>query len=173
MLPDGTWMRPIAPADKALLQSGVGRLSPETAYRRFLTAKPRLSPAELRYLTEVDGRDHIALVVLDDCGDLVAVGRLVRNDERPDTAELAIVVADCWQRRGLGRTLAAALTGRMDGITRVSGTMLASNRAALGLMRTIGPLEQAAFAGGVREVVARIAAPAALKHDAVAPMLLV
>jgi acetyltransferase len=162
MLPDGTRMRPIAPADKALLQSGVGRLSPETAYRRFLTAKPRLSPAELRYLTEVDGRDHIALVVLDDGGDLVAVGRLVRSDERRDTAEIAIVVADCWQRRGVGRTLAAELTGEMHGLRRVSGTMLAGNRAALRLMRTIGSVETSGLAGGVYEVVARIAAPVAL-----------
>jgi GNAT superfamily N-acetyltransferase len=162
MLPDGTRMRPIAPADKALLQSGVGRLSPETAYRRFLTAKPRLSAAELRYLTEVDGRDHIALVVLDDDDDLVAVGRLVRCDERPDTAEMAIVVADCWQRRGIGRALAAELTAEMDGIMRISGTMLATNRAALGLMRSLGPVETSAVAGGAFEVVARIGAPVAL-----------
>jgi GNAT superfamily N-acetyltransferase len=162
MLPDGLRMRPVAPADKALLQSGVGRLSPDTAYRRFLTAKPRLSPAELRYLTEVDGRDHIALVVLDGCGDLVAVGRLVRDDERRDTAEMAIVVGDCWQRRGIGRTLAAELTAAMDGITRVAGTMLAGNRAALSLMRSLGPIEESAFAGGVREVVARIGARVAV-----------
>src|SRR2546423_3227173 len=128
MLPDGTRMRPIAPDDKALLQTGMARLSPASAYGRFLSGKPRLTPAELRYLTEVDGEDYIALVVLDAAGDLVAVGRLVR-DARPDTAELAITVGDCWQRRGIGRTLARELTRAM-GVEHVAGTMLASNRAA-------------------------------------------
>jgi GNAT superfamily N-acetyltransferase len=161
MLPEGTWMRPIAPTDKALLQVGVSRLSAETAYRRFLTGKPRLSKEELRYLTEIDGRDHMALVVLDGDGDLVAVGRLVRSEEDPDTAELAIVVADCWQRRGIGRVLAAELTQAMS-VKRISGTMLASNRAALGLMRSIGSIERSAIDGGVRELVATVRAPVAL-----------
>lgn len=155
-------MRPIAPADKALLQTGVSRLSPETAYRRFLTSKPRLTAAELRYLTEVDGRDHIALVLLDADGDLVAVGRLVRSQERRDTAELAIVVADYAQGRGIGRALTAELVRAMEGITRVSGTMLADNRAALGLMRTIGPVEESSISDGVREVVMSVRAPVAL-----------
>ncbi len=155
MLPDGTRMRPIAAEDKALLQAAVGRLSRESAYRRFLTSKPRLSSAELRYLTEVDGRDHIALVVLDDEGDIVAVGRLVRVHEAPDTAELAITVADCRQRQGIGRTLALELIRRMR-IERVSGTMLASNRAALGLMRSLGTIEHSEITGGVRELVAGV-----------------
>ena len=153
-------MRPIAPEDKALLQAGMGRLSPESAYGRFLTGKPRLTPAELRYLTEIDGRDHMALVVLDAAGDLVAVGRLVRDPARPDTAELAIVVADCFQRQGIGRTLAQELVRAM-GVARVSGTMLATNRGALGLMRALGPVESGALSGGVREVVARVGAPVA------------
>jgi acetyltransferase len=161
MLPHGTWMRPIAPEDKALLQTGVGRLSPESAYGRFLTGKPRLTPDELRYLTEIDGRDHMALVVLDDDDDLVAVGRLVRDAERPDTAELAIVVADCWQRRGIGRALAEELTRSM-GVERVAGTMLASNRAALGLIRGLGAIEESSLSSGVRELVVRAGAPVAL-----------
>jgi GNAT superfamily N-acetyltransferase len=161
MLPEGTRMRPIAPDDKALLQTGMARLSPASAYGRFLSGKPRLTPAELRYLTEVDGRDHIALVVLDDADDLVAVGRLVRNRERPDTAELAITVGDCWQRRGVGRALAHELTRAM-GVRRVSGTMLASNRAALALMRSLGPVEHSELGGGVREVTVGVRAPVAL-----------
>jgi acetyltransferase len=161
MLPDGTRMRPIAPADKALLETGVARLSPESAYGRFLTGKRCLTPAELRYLTEVDGRDHIALVVLDDGDELVAVGRLVREAERPDTAELAIVVCDDWQRRGIGRTLAHELTRAM-GVERVSGTMLATNRAALRLLRGVGPIEFSGVSAGVREVVARVGARVAL-----------
>ena len=76
-------MRPIAPEDKARLAAGVAALSPESQYGRFLTGKSSLTPAELRYLTEVDGRDHIALLVLDSDGELVAVGRIVRDAARP------------------------------------------------------------------------------------------
>ena len=160
MLPQGTWLRPIAPDDKALLQAGVAALSPQSAYGRFLTGKSSLTPAELRYLTEVDGVDHIALLVLHGI-ELVAVGRIVRDQTQRDIAELAVVVADDWQRRGIGRTLTRELTLR-SGVDRVSGTMLATNRAALALMRGIGPLEYSAISGGVREVVARVGADIAL-----------
>ncbi len=161
MLPPGTWLRPIAPDDKALLQAGVAALSPQSAYGRFLTGKSSLTDAELRYLTEIDGVDHIALVVLGRDGGLVAVGRIVRDRARPDTAELAVVVADKWQRRGIGRLLTRELTLR-SGVELVSGTMLATNRAALALMRGIGPLEYSAISSGVREVVARVGADIAL-----------
>jgi GNAT superfamily N-acetyltransferase len=155
-------MRPIRPDDKALLQAGVAALSPESAYGRFLTGKSSLTPAELRYLTEIDGINHIALVVFDrETRDMVAVGRIVRDHERRDTAEVAVVVCDDWQRRGIGRALTRELTLR-SGVDRVSGTMLATNRAALALMRGIGPLEYSAISGGVREVVARVSADIAL-----------
>jgi GNAT superfamily N-acetyltransferase len=150
-------MRPIDPDDKALLQAGVASLSPESAYGRFLTGKSSLTPGELRYLTEVDGVDHIALLVLDGGDELIAVGRIVKDTQRPDTAELAVVVCDEWQRRGIGRVLTRELTLR-SGVDRVSGTMLATNRAALALMRGIGPLEHSAISNGIRDVVARVTA---------------
>src|SRR3954451_1940397 len=126
MLPPGTWMRPIAPVDKDRLQAGVAALSPESAYGRFLTGKSSLTSAELRYLTEVDGVDHIALVVLHGT-EFVAVGRIVRDQTRPDTAELAVLVCDEWQRRGIGRTLARELTLRSGG-DRGGGAVVAAKR---------------------------------------------
>ena len=75
-------MRPIDSDDKDRLAAGVAALSPESAYGRFLTGKSSLTPAELRYLTEVDGVDHIALVVIDANGDFIAVGRIVRHQDR-------------------------------------------------------------------------------------------
>jgi len=89
-LRDGTRavVRPIRPDDKALLDRGMRRLTPESAHRRFLAPKPSLTAAELTYLTEVDGRDHVALVVVEaaDPDSLMAVGRCVRLQERADTA---------------------------------------------------------------------------------------
>jgi GNAT superfamily N-acetyltransferase len=160
-LPDGTrvHVRPIVPEDKPLLVEGLRRLSPEAAFRRFMSPKVSFSAAELRYLTEVDQRDHIALVAVDaeHPSRLIAVARCVRVAH--DTADIAVVVGDPWQRMGLGRRLADELArrARAVGIERIAGTMLADNRAALRLMRTFS-IEREHMSYGVREVVARISA---------------
>lgn len=156
-LPSGTTVliRPIVPEDKPLLSLGLKTLSPETAMRRFLTLKTSFSAAELRYLTEVDQVDHIALVAVDArFGGPIGVARCVRV--QPDTAELAIVIGDPWQRMGLGRTLIGELAARASahGITRLSGTMMATNRGAVQLMRGFGThVESDVIAGGEREIV--------------------
>jgi acetyltransferase len=131
-------VRPIRPADKPRLEAFLAKLSPETVRRRFLTAKPRLSTVELRYLTEVDGRDHVALVALSE-GEIVAVGRSVRLAQVPDTAEMAIVVGDAWQGQGLGSLLAEALAGaaREAGIRRLAAVMLGDNEPARRLVLRI------------------------------------
>ena len=89
-LPDGAQVviRPIRAEDKRMLSDGLRRLSPESVQRRFLTPKRSFSRAELRYLTEVDGRDHVALVAQDPAEPvphLIAVGRSARGsrDGRP------------------------------------------------------------------------------------------
>jgi RimJ/RimL family protein N-acetyltransferase len=164
-LTDGTVVRirPIEPGDKVLLADGLRRLSRETVRKRFLAAKPRFSASELRYLTEVDGVAHIALLaVLDANPDvLVAVARSVRLQERPDTAEMAIVVGDPWQGRGMGRALALALADAATaaGIRHFTATMLADNEPARRLMRTLAArLDEGPVSGGVREVRAELAA---------------
>jgi RimJ/RimL family protein N-acetyltransferase len=156
-------IRPIEPDDKAKLVNGLRQLSEESIRKRFLASKPRFSSAELRYLTEVDGINHIALVaVLDDNPDqLVAVARCVRLPDRPGTAEMAIVVGDPWQRQGLGRELATRLAdaARAAGIRRFAATMLGDNEAARRLMRTFSRRLQEGWAGsGVREVLVELAA---------------
>jgi GNAT superfamily N-acetyltransferase len=164
-LPDGTRIRirPIEPGDKAMLATGLRRLSAETIRKRFLAAKPRFSSSELRYLTEVDGRNHIALVaVLDSRPDvLVAVARCVRLPDQEATAEFAIVVGDPWQGKGLGRALATALAdaAAAAGIRRFAATMLADNEPALRLMHTFARrLDAGRVSGGVRDVLVELAA---------------
>ena len=151
-------IRPITPEDKPLLVAGLRALSPESAMKRFLSPKVSFSQAELRYLTEVDQHDHIALVVLE--GErLVAVARCVRTG--PDVADVAVVVGDPWQGQGLGKRLLSLLAERAaeEGITRFAGTMMADNRVALRLMRGFAlPLERDVVSHGVREVVTRLAA---------------
>jgi RimJ/RimL family protein N-acetyltransferase len=162
-LSDGTKVRirPVEPADKPRLEAALERLSAESIRRRFLAAKPSLSAAELRYLTEVDGSQHIALVaVLDDDPELIAgVARCVRTEPGGEAAEFAIVVGDELQGRGLGTALATALAerARAAGIRRFEATTLADNAAVAHLMDGLGAGSvQRVLPGGVREIVAEL-----------------
>jgi RimJ/RimL family protein N-acetyltransferase len=165
-LPDGApvLIRPIRADDKRMLTDGLRRLSDESVHRRFLTPKRSFSRAELRYLTEVDGRDHVALVAEHPSGParrLIAVARFVRLAEDPHAAEVAITVADDWQGRGLGSLLSEQLAAeaRRVGIRRFTATMAANNVPAHRLMaRLTDHLEQHHVGSGVDELVLDIAA---------------
>jgi acetyltransferase len=163
-LTDGTRVviRQIRPEDKRMLAKGLELLPAETRRKRFLGAKPRLSTAELRYLTEIDGDCHFALVAVlaDRLDHVVGVGRFVRLPADPTTADAAIVVGDPWQRRGLGRRLALMLAdaARERGVRRFSATMLTDNPAALALMRTLVARLHGRTEHGIRELVGDLAA---------------
>jgi RimJ/RimL family protein N-acetyltransferase len=165
-LPDGApvLIRPIRADDKRMLTDGLRRLSDESVHRRFLTPKRSFSRAELRYLTEVDGRDHVALVAEHPSGParrLIAVARFVRLAQDPDAAEVAITVADDWQGRGLGSLLSEQLAAeaRRVGIRRFTATMAADNVPAHRLMaRLTDHLEQHHVGSGVDQLVLDIAA---------------
>jgi GNAT superfamily N-acetyltransferase len=176
LLPDGTQIliRPIEATDKLRLSVALSRLSRETIRSRFLAAKPRLTSAELRYLTEIDGHDHIALVatLASDPESIVAVARCVRFPPAsagglvtaslaPDTAEFAIVVGDPLQGRGLGSLLARELAAaaRSAGIRRFSATMAGENVAVRRLIAHFTrTLEHDHVSRGVREVLVELAA---------------
>jgi RimJ/RimL family protein N-acetyltransferase len=164
-LNDGTevLIRPIRPEDKRTLAKAHSLLSPETVQRRFLAPKPRLSSADLRYLTEVDGNDHVALVaVLAERPEwLVGVGRFVRLPEDPETAEFAIVVGDPWQNLGLGKRLASLLASEAvaHGVRHFTAITLAENVAVQRLIETISErLTYRYDASGVRQLAGDLAA---------------
>src|SRR2546421_4056479 len=164
-LTDGTRLliRAIHPEDKDMLVKGLALLSEETRRRRFMSAKPRLSRAELRYLTEIDGEAHYALIAVlaDRVDHVVAVARYVRFEDDPTTADAAVVVGDPWQRKGLGRRLAIMLADAASarGIRRFSTAMLSDNPGPLALMRTLTDrLEARESSYGGREAGAELAA---------------
>jgi len=157
-------IRPIRPDDKGMLADGLRRLSPQSAQRRFLTPKRSFSRAELRYLTEVDGLDHVALVAEYPSAParrLIAVGRFVRLQDDPRAAEVAVTVADEWQGRGLGSVLGKHLahSARNRDIRRFTATMASDNVPAHRLMAKLTEhLEQHHVGGGVDELVLDLAA---------------
>jgi GNAT superfamily N-acetyltransferase len=145
-LRDGTpvLLRMIRPSDKRFLLEGLQRLSPDSRYRRFLYTKDELTEEELRYLTEVDGENHVAIVAigLDEAGrerEGYAVARFVRLPQEPCCAEPAIAVIDQVQRRGLGKLLLQRISAaaRERGITHFRATILASNEPVRAMIEQV------------------------------------
>ncbi len=160
-LNDGTEVevRQISADDGERLRAAHGRLSPEARYRRFLAAKPELTEADARYLVEIDGSNHYALVATTNAdgeqGAIIAVARFVRAVDEPSAAEFAIVVGDAYQRQGLAAALierlAAAAIER--GISRFRATMLADNVAIFRLLEQLSAGElQLVDRGQISEV---------------------
>jgi acetyltransferase len=161
---DGTqlYVRHIKPTDKELLGKAWLELSPRSQYRRFLAPKPRLTSSDLRYLTEIDGHDHVGLVAvrLDDPRRFVAVARYVRLKEDPEAAEVAVTVADYMQGKKIGKQLGVLLAdeARGRGIKRFTAALLADNTPALRLMATMTDRLVKHIDHGVTELVADLAA---------------
>ena len=155
-------LRRIAPEDKDALVAGLGRLSDRSVYQRFLSPKPRLTASELKYLTEVDFRDHYALVaVLAKAPSVVVgVGRWVRDPVAPTDAEIAIVIADDLQGLGVGTALGTALADAAvaRGIERFTASMLPENAAAHRLFAKISTQMRVTHGHGVDEMVAPLVA---------------
>jgi len=131
-------IRPVGSADAPLLADGFARLSPESRRLRFLRRKDALTPAELRYFTDVDHHDHEALGALDHTGGGVGIARYVRDADDPHAAEIAVTVVDDWQGRGLGTELLAQLSGRAraEGIRRFTALASADNTVVAALLRS-------------------------------------
>ena len=133
-------IRPVRPEDAPMEQAFIRGLSSESRYARFLFGARELPAALLARFTEVDQENHVALVVtVDDGGGpvLVADGRYVREGEG---AEFALVVADTWQGRGIGRRLLATLIrlARGAGVGALTGDILHTNRRMILLARDAG-----------------------------------
>ncbi len=133
-------IRQVHSADAPLLADGFTRLSATSRWMRFLTAKKELSPAELRYFTDLDHHDHEALGALDhDGGRGVGIARYIRHADDPHAADIAVTIVDDWQGRGLGTELLARLSdrARQEGIHRFTALVAAENAAVAGLLRNV------------------------------------
>jgi EmrB/QacA subfamily drug resistance transporter len=133
-------IRPVQSVDAPLLADGFARLSDASRQMRFLTKKKELSPAELRYFTNVDHHDHEALGALDHAdGRGVGIARYVRDTEDPQAAEIAVTIIDDWQGRGLGTELLAQLSdrARQEGIRRFTALVAADNAAVAAMLQNM------------------------------------
>lgn len=112
VLKDGTpvAVRAIRPEDAAALQDGFTRLSALSRYSRFLSSPNELSESALEYLTQINFKDHVALIAFGPIAPGqrnvgLGVARFIRLVEEPEVAEAAVTVVDAAQERGLGKLL--------------------------------------------------------------------
>lgn len=146
-------IQPIRPEDKRELERGFKRLSDRSRYSRFLAPMERLSPSMLAYLTEVDHRDHEALIAFDaESKDAVGVARYVRTGG--SSAEAAVTVLDDWQGLGLGTGLTSLLAERAleEGIDQFTAVVLAENREMVGLLESLGQVKVTDREAGILNV---------------------
>ncbi|RDI64719.1 bifunctional acetate--CoA ligase family protein/GNAT family N-acetyltransferase [Nocardia pseudobrasiliensis] len=134
-------MRPITPDDAEDLQRFHAGLSDRTRYLRYFGPYPKMTPKDLFRTTHVDYRDRVGLVAV--LGDsIVAVGRYELLPEHPGAraAEVAFVVADEHQGRGLGSILLEHLAGAAaeNGIDTFVAEVLAENNAMVTVFRDAG-----------------------------------
>ena len=156
-------VRPLERSDREGLAAAVERLSDQTRYLRFATAKPRLTKRELDFLTDVDHHRHEAIVAIDPTtGRGVALVRYIQVSDQPDVAEIAATVTDDWQGHGLGTALLTRLAARAraNGYSAFRASVLASNHRSIAMLLTAGfaPLASRGF---LREYELALAQPPA------------
>jgi RimJ/RimL family protein N-acetyltransferase len=154
-------LRPIRPSDEPLLVALYDRLSQHSAYQRFFTIMRRLPPNWAHYLANVDYQRRLALVAVDPATDeIVAVARYEATAES-QTVEVAFVVQDAWQNRGLGTLLFGELmaAARLNGLTRFRAWVLADNRRMLDLIARFATITARRLEHGVVELEFTTGAP--------------
>lgn len=139
---DRVLVRPVHPQDAELARSFVRGLSPRSRYNRFHQALTDLTPDMARWATHVDYHRHFALIaeVFRDGGEVeVGVARYVLP-EGAEAAEIALVVADDWQRQGVGERLLRGLihAAAQRGVQWLEGEVLKDNAPMLALAQRVG-----------------------------------
>jgi acetyltransferase len=141
---DGTrvTIRTMRPDDREIEDQFVRRLTPVSKYYRFHAALRELTASMLDHFTNVNYPEEMALIATvreADAEREIAVARYVRTSE-PDTAEIAVVVADEWQGKGIGRQLLQDLRdlAHQAGFRHLEARVLPDNRGMLQLAKNLG-----------------------------------
>ena len=152
-------VRPIRPDDEDRLARMFWRLSPDTVYRRFFSPVKAPRASMLRHLANVDHDLREALVAEAD-GEIIGVARYDCSPGDRAHAEVAVVVEDAWQRRGVASTLLRGLgeTAKGHGVEAFTATMLGDNQPAARLARALSRHAELRWAGGGMEMTTPLSA---------------
>jgi acyl-CoA hydrolase/GNAT superfamily N-acetyltransferase len=160
-LRDGSsvFVRPIRMTDEPSLREMFYALSEDTIYHRFFHALRTMPHVRLQEFLRTDYERQMVLVATPDKGEGQPIVAVARYDLEPRTnlAEVAFVVRDEWQGRGLGTDLLAAITetAREHGIGGFTASVLADNVAMLRVFHQASPAVESRLDGGTYELTIR------------------
>ncbi len=148
-------IRAVRPDDEPRMRGGIEQLSAQSRYLRFFSGAPQLPDRVIAGLVAVDGHRHLAWgAILSDDPEHPAIGAVhaVRGEDGSGNAEFAIGVLDEFHGLGLARMLSCVLLihCRAEGIAELDVQLLAENRAAAMLVRSLGA-ERAGTSQGVSD----------------------
>ena len=150
-------VRPLVNGDVEAVAAVFAGLGDESRRRRFNAAKPCLTDSDLAALARVDSSHHALVAhVLGDTRP-IALAQLARTSG--ETAEVAFVVADEYQNRGIGSALTRMLLddARAAGIREITALATGDNRAAVALIRRIADVLEIRLEGPEQSIRAAIA----------------
>ena len=132
-------IRPMRADDVVLIEQMSADLSVQSLYYRFFAGVPALPQSYLRQLRNLDHDQHEAVVAVCD-GQTIGIGEFVRSADR-SRAELAVIVADSWHRKGIARRLIGQLTvlACRAGVTGFEASVLPENHAVRNMLTSMFP----------------------------------
>lgn len=135
-------LRPIRPEDEPLVEHMFQYLSKESLYYRFFGYVPQVTHEFLARYTQNDYDREIAIIAeIDDEHErkMIGVVRIIA-DAWMDSAEYAILIADPWQKQGLGYLLTDFILdiARDRGIRKIYASVLATNKGMIHLFEKRG-----------------------------------
>jgi acetyltransferase len=132
-------LRGIRTSDEGDLQRFIRALSPASRYFRFMRGIRQLPEEMLTRFSNPEHPREAALVATSPSDGIIGLAQYVADDG-DDGCEVALVVSDAWQRRGLGTDLLATLmaTARRNDIGYVHADVLADNYAMRALAQKLG-----------------------------------
>ena len=139
-MPPALRFRPATAADRSAIEEMFSRCSVESRYARFLAPVARIPADHLdRILAPATGDEGWVVVRRDEPDTVVALGSW---SWRGSDAELALIVEDSWQRKGIGSAFVRLLAERAwsAGVYRLTATVLRESRHVLTMLRSVlGP----------------------------------
>lgn len=157
LLKDGrvAQIRPILPSDAEKFVEFYDRVSAESKYFRFFAPYPKLSDRDVERFTTVDHDRRVAFVITQQ-DDIIAVGRYDAIDS--DEAEVAFLVEDAHQGRGIGQLLLEHLAqaARERGVEKFVAEILPENVRMMQVFREMGYTVDGKMQDGVQRLVLKI-----------------
>ncbi len=138
-----TWapapIRALRPGDTATVHGVFAQLSARSAFLRFHTGLPRLTPVMAARLAAVVPGQHEVFVAEHE-GRPVGLARWVRDPHDPGAVEVAVEVADAVQGRGIGGHLlrAALASATAAGVREVHAHVHPDNGPVVGWLNRLG-----------------------------------